>query len=149
MGIGKPSHWIFLLSFLLSVNATATPEKVTFSSVEVRVKQQVYVLEYAYSGEQRTRGLMYRQSLCEDCGMLFNFQQPKRAGLWMKNTYLPLDVAFIRQDGRISEIRSMQAHDVRLTVAKQNILYAWEMNLGWFSKNAIQVGDMASIKPLE
>ncbi|MDO6686478.1 MULTISPECIES: DUF192 domain-containing protein [unclassified Agarivorans] len=149
MGIGKPSHWVFLLGLLLSVYARAAPEQVMFSSVEIRTKQQVYVLEYAYSAEQRARGLMYRQSLCDDCGMLFNFQQPKRAGLWMKNTYLPLDVAFIRQDGRISEIRSMQAHDVRLTVAKQNILYAWEMNQGWFSKNAIQVGDMASIKPLE
>jgi uncharacterized membrane protein (UPF0127 family) len=88
---------------------------------------------------------MDREQMCESCGMLFNFKQIKRAGMWMKNTLIPLDVAFIRADGQITDIKAMQPHDLTTTGSSQRVLYAWEMNQGWFAKNAIREGDTVII----
>jgi uncharacterized membrane protein (UPF0127 family) len=65
--------------------------------------------------------------------------------MWMKNTLMPLDVAFIRADGKITDIKAMQPHDLTTIASSQPVLYAWEMNQGWFAKNAIKVGDMVVI----
>jgi uncharacterized membrane protein (UPF0127 family) len=129
--------------------ATAEASTKEFPLVMVQVNQQSFSLEYASSRQQRAQGLMHRQQLCEECGMLFNFQRNKRAQMWMKNTYIPLDVAFIREDGSISEIRSMQANTAKLTKSRYPVFYAWEMNQGWFAKNAIKVGDIVTIKAVE
>ncbi|MGY5450900.1 DUF192 domain-containing protein [Agarivorans sp. MS3-6] len=142
----KRVQGMFILVLLLINSACATQP---FAHVEVSVHQRTYQLEYALDQQQRAKGLMHRRSLCENCGMLFNFQQSKKAKLWMKDTFIPLDVAFIRKDGTIMEIRAMQPHDTRLTQASQNILYAWEMQQTWFDKNAIKVGDIVNIKLLE
>ena len=141
----------FLLSIVFSVltlfsNITAADSaKIVFAEVQVKVKQNVYSLEYAQSFEQRAQGLMHRESMCENCGMLFNFHQARMASMWMKNTLIPLDIAFIRADGIITDIKAMQPHDLSTTSASQPVYYAWEMNQGWFAKNGIQVGDTVVI----
>ena len=116
-----------------------------FPQIQVKVKQQIYALEYANTFELRAQGLMHREDMCKNCGMLFNFQQTKRAGMWMKNTLIPLDVAFIRADGKITDIKAMQPHDLTNTSSSEQVLFAWEMNQGWFAKNNIQVGDTVVI----
>ena len=135
---------VFLLVFNSSL-AFANTTPFVIPSIQVQVKQNVYSLEYANTFELRAQGLMHRQKMCESCGMLFNFQQVKRAGMWMKNTLIPLDVAYIRADGKISDIKAMQPHDLTTIVSSQPVLYAWEMNQGWFAQNAIQVGDTVVI----
>lgn len=116
-----------------------------FPQIQVKVKQQIYALEYANTFESRAQGLMHREDMCKNCGMLFNFQQTKRAGMWMKNTLIPLDVAFIRADGKITDIKAMQPNDLTNTSSSEQVLFAWEMNQGWFAKNNIQVGDTVVI----
>jgi uncharacterized membrane protein (UPF0127 family) len=118
---------------------------IVFPQVQVKIKQQVYSLEYANTFELRAQGLMHRENMCESCGMLFNFQQTRRAGMWMKNTLIALDVAFIRADGKITDIKAMQPHDLNTTASSERVLYAWEMNQGWFAQNGIQVGDTVVI----
>jgi uncharacterized membrane protein (UPF0127 family) len=120
-------------------------KSVTFGDIQLEVNQNVYTLEYAKTFEQRAKGLMHRQSLCENCGMLFQFEHPRNAGFWMKNTLIPLDIAFVKADGTITDIKSMQPLDLNTTKSSQPVLYAWEMNPGWFAKNGIKVGDTVSI----
>ena len=143
-----PKLSLFLMLFLLAFISSLTFANQTnsiFPQIEVKVNQQVYPLEYANTFELRAQGLMYREQMCESCGMLFNFKQNKRAGMWMKNTLIPLDVAFIRADGQITDIKAMQPHNLTTTASSQPVLYAWEMNQGWFAKNAIKVGDNVAI----
>lgn len=126
---------------LVSAN---TPVK-HFPQVIVEVKGKDYALEFAHTFELRAQGLMFRESICEQCGMLFDFQQVKTAGMWMKNTLIPLDVAFITQEGKITDIKAMEPLSLSTTSSSEKVLYAWEMNQGWFQKNGIQVGDIVTI----
>lgn len=61
-------------------------------------------LELADSLEEREKGMMYRKSICETCGILFVFERPQRGAFWMKNTYVPLDIIFVNSEGRIVKI---------------------------------------------
>ena len=120
-------------------------DDVEFDQVTVSVNAQSLSLEYAQSFSQRAQGLMYRESMCGQCGMLFNFKQVKQANMWMKNTFIPLDIAFIRANGVITDIKAMKAHDLSTVSSSEKVQYAWEMNLGWFKENGIRVGDKVSI----
>jgi len=145
----KQSLWPVSLAVLLLLTPLTLSAAVNFSKVAVEVNQQRYVVEYAHTSKQRSRGLMYREQLCENCGMLFRFSFASKVSMWMKNTPLDLDIAFISPSGVIREIRSMQAHDETSVRAQRKTMYAWEMRAGWFARNAIKVGDSIRIKPLE
>jgi uncharacterized membrane protein (UPF0127 family) len=104
-------------------------------------------VEYANTPEKRQLGLMFRRQLCENCGMLFKFDGEKQASIWMKNTYIPLDLAYIDTQGRIVDIKYLQAHDLRSVKSSSLVLYALEMNSGWFAKQDIRVGDLVTNLP--
>lgn len=140
---------LFLLSLVFCCSLTAQSIDPVFPHIIVEVQGKSLGLEYANSFELRSQGLMYRKSMCSDCGMLFNFNQIKTAGMWMRNTFIPLDVAFIRKDGTITDIKAMTPHDETTTSSSEKVLYAWEMNQGWFKRNNIAVGDKVSIKETE
>lgn len=134
---------VVLAGGLSPVNAKQ--DEVSFDSITIKLDQQVLELEYATTYEQRAMGLMFRKSMCEQCGMLFNFGEARMASLWMKNTFIPLDVAFIDREGVITDIRSMKPHDLTSVGASRPIVYALEMNKGWFSNHDVQVGDKMTI----
>lgn len=139
---------VFLtLSMAFCQITLAQSPKNVFGQVVVEVKGRSVSLEYADTFELRSQGLMYRESMCTDCGMLFYYGQSKQGSMWMRNTLIPLDVAFIRKDGVITDIKAMQPHDENITTSSQQVLYAWEMNQGWFKHNGIAVGDTVNIKP--
>lgn len=139
----------FLLSLLVCLSLSALALESAFPSVKVEVQGKSLSLEYANTFELRSQGLMNRKSMCTDCGMIFNFKQSKTAGMWMRNTFIPLDVAFIRQDGVITDIKAMQPHDESTITSSEKVYYAWEMNQGWFKQNGISVGDKVSIKEIQ
>ena len=115
-------------------------ESVPISLVSSTTKIELSV-EFAESFEQRSHGLMFRESLCAQCGMLFQYEQPQVGSMWMKNTLIPLDVAFISKSGVITDILSMKPHDLTSTRSSGKVLFALEMNVGWFAENQISVGD--------
>ncbi len=80
---------------------------------------------------------MQRDRLCDNCGMLFVFEKADRYSFWMKNTLIPLSVAFIGPDTSIINIEEMQANTTDIHNAQDDALYALEMNSGWFSRNNI------------
>jgi len=84
---------------------------------------------------------MYRESIAEDSGMLFVFDAERRHCMWMKNTLIPLSVAFIDADGEIINIRNMHPRSTQNHCAARPALYALEMNQGWFEERGIEPGD--------
>ncbi|MGN6390177.1 MAG: DUF192 domain-containing protein [Burkholderiaceae bacterium] len=102
----------------------------------------VYLIqaEVAATDAQREQGLMYRKSLAENGGMLFLFGAPAGVCMWMKNTLIPLSVAFIGVDGHIVNIEDMQPQTENSHCAKKPIAYALEMNAGWFERRHVKPG---------
>lgn len=92
----------------------------------------------ANTPHSRERGLMQNNNLCGNCGMLFIFPQAGKYSFWMKDTPLPLSIAFIAADGSILNIAEMQANTRHEHSAQGNALYALEMNKGWFTRHGIK-----------
>jgi hypothetical protein len=116
------------------------------SNINISFANKSLQVEFADSFEERALGLMYRKGLCEDCGMLFQFDVERMASIWMKNTFVPLDLAYITVDGKIIDIMQLKPHDLTSVKSSKQVLYALEMNQGWFAKNNIKVGDKISIE---
>jgi len=100
------------------------------------------VAEVVTTPEQRATGLMNRFSLAPDHGMLFVFEAPQPLGFWMKNTYVPLSIAFADADGRIVNIEDMKPQDETTHWSRGFALYAVEMKQGWFAAHGIKTGDI-------
>jgi hypothetical protein len=99
-------------------------------------------VEVAKTPEERNLGLMGRKHLGQDEGMLFIFEAEDYHSFWMKNTLIPLSIAFIDRDDRIVWVTDMKPLTLDSHVPPKPVLYALEMNQGWFSKNGIKVGDV-------
>jgi uncharacterized protein len=96
--------------------------------------------EVASNGSSREEGLMYRRQLGPSRGMLFVFPQAARHCMWMRNTYLPLSVAFLDEQGAILNVEDMQPQTENNHCATKPARFALEMNLGWFQKRGIGSG---------
>ena len=88
--------------------------------------------EIAVTQEERTKGLMHRKNLADGEGMFFVFDRDEVLSFWMKNTSIPLSIAFIAYDGRIVEIKNMYPMDVNSTQSGRSVRYALEAPQGWF-----------------
>jgi uncharacterized membrane protein (UPF0127 family) len=88
----------------------------------------------------RAQGLMHRKSLAQNAGMLFIFDEPAVHCMWMKNTLIPLSVAFLDDRGTIVNIADMEPHSEASHCASQPVRYALEMNRGWFAARGIKPG---------
>ncbi len=96
--------------------------------------------EVASKPRQREIGLMYRFSLQPDHGMLFVFETPQPLSFWMRNTYIPLSIAYVAPDGTILNIEDMAPQDERAHWSRGPALYALEMKQGWFRQKGIGPG---------
>ena len=110
-------------------------------TVELSIKGHQLVAETAATTATRTVGLMHRFSLKPDQGMLFVFNAPQPLAFWMKNTFVPLSIAFIGADGRILNIEDMTPQTETAHPSRGPALYALEMKKGWFAERAIAAGD--------
>ncbi len=107
---------------------------------QLKVGSHVIQAEVAKSKVQRRQGLMFRRSLGQDEGMLFAYSQPKRVCMWMKNTLIPLSVAFIDGQGTIVNIERMVPYSHDVHCSRIPVYYALEMNRDWFSQRGIGPG---------
>jgi len=96
--------------------------------------------------EAMQRGLMGRRSLPEGRGMLFIFPEGVRPGFWMKDTLIPLSVAFIARDGTIVDIQDMEPLSLEIHNTSQPYRYGLEVNRGWFARHGVRVGDRVRLK---
>ncbi len=97
-------------------------------------------VEIAATTRERQQGLMLRQELPEDEGMLFLFPRDVLIGFWMKNTYVPLDIAYISADGEVLEIRAAKPLDETTLSPEQPYRYTLEVNQGWFERHGLSAG---------
>lgn len=101
-------------------------------------------VELARDPEQRSRGLMFRDSLPPDHGMLFLFERDEVQTFWMRNTKLPLSIAYADRHGRIVRIADLEPFDERPVTSIAPARYALEMNRGWFAAHGVAAGDVIS-----
>jgi uncharacterized membrane protein (UPF0127 family) len=97
--------------------------------------------EIARSAEEKRQGLMYRKSLADGRGMLFIFDRDQLMSFWMRNTFIPLSIAYIRSDGSILEIWDMRPLDENPVRSTRGVRYALEVPQGWFDRAGIGAGD--------
>lgn len=126
--------------FALSLFILAVLQPAWGENVVLKIGKYSVHAEIANTPQSRERGLMQRDLLCANCGMLFIFEKAGRHSFWMKNTPLPLSIAFIAADGSILNIEEMRPNTIDIHRARGDALYALEMNSGWFSRNGIERG---------
>ena len=113
--------------------------------VPLVIAGQTLETEVATSPDQQQRGLMYRESLPENHAMLFVFEGPRQASFWMRNTRIPLSIAYLDASGKILEIHDMQPFDeTSIRSRSLAVAFALEVNQGWFRKQGIGPGDRVS-----
>jgi len=103
--------------------------------------------EVAQSPEQREVGLMFRKVMGTNDGMLFAFEEPGTQCFWMKNTLLPLSVAFVADDGTIVNIDDMKPQTLDGHCSAKPVRFVLEMNQGWFAKRGIKAGEKLQGQP--
>ena len=112
-----------------------------FPKIELQVGIHRIVAEVASTKYTREYGLMFRKQLPENHGMLFVFETLEKYCFFMKNTHLPLSIAFLRNDGSIVKIDDMRPFSLDKVCTDHPIRYALEMNQGWFAKKNVKVGN--------
>ena len=110
--------------------------------IPLYLKDKEIRVEVAKNPEDRAQGLMGRKHLGDSEGMLFIFEGEDSHSFWMKNTFIPLSIAFIDKDGRIVRITDMKPLTLDSHGPSRPVLYALEMKKGWFSANGIKEGDV-------
>jgi uncharacterized membrane protein (UPF0127 family) len=114
------------------------------ASVDAEASKVEITVEIARTSAERSNGLMHRKKLPDGKGMFFIFERDEQHSFWMKNTLIPLSIAFISSDGRIIEIRDMQPHDLNSVRSSRSVRYALETPQGWFNRAGVKPGDVVS-----
>ena len=136
--VQKSFKYIFLLFLSFSV---ISEEKISIESLFSKI-------EVVSNSQERKLGLMYRENLPFDNAMFFIWEYKKRQCMWMRNTYIPLNVAYLDSSGKILEIYDMVPLSDESVCSKKRVRYALEVNLNWFEDNNILVGDVLDISNL-
>lgn len=111
-------------------------------SIETASGSHAFDVELAVSARQQSQGLMFRRDMRSDAGMLFDYRVPTRIMMWMKNTFIPLDMIFIGEDGKIINIAQRTIpHSEATIVSKARARAVLEVNGGTVSRLGIKVGD--------
>ena len=139
-----------VLSFVLMVAASwaaaqSGPQKLP--TIALNAGMHVITAELANTPNQRTIGLMFRKSMGPNEGMLFVFEEASEQCFWMKNTLIPLSIAFIADDGAIVNIDHMAPQTLDGHCSAKPVRYVLEMNDGWFAKRGIKAGSKIGGKP--
>jgi uncharacterized membrane protein (UPF0127 family) len=137
---------LFFLAVLSCAGGDAKPQA-RLETMELRISradggETPVKAEIARTDAQRERGLMGRQSLADGEGMLFVFDRDRILSFWMKNTLLPLSIAYIAYDGRILEIHDMEPQNLKAIQSSRSARYALEVPQGWFARTGIRAGDV-------
>jgi uncharacterized membrane protein (UPF0127 family) len=128
-----------LAFFILGLAASAAFAQ-SLPVVQLNAGMHLIRAEVAADVGTRAQGLMYRKSLAPNAGMLFIFDRPEIHCMWMKNTLVPLSVAFIDDQGGIVNIADMEPHSEQSHCAARPVRYALEMEQGWFAKRGVKPG---------
>jgi uncharacterized membrane protein (UPF0127 family) len=132
---------LLLVSLGCGNGSDASDGRAPLSVTSILVGYRRVTVEVAATPSARRRGLMHRESLPDDQGMLFVFPEERLLTFWMKDTHIPLSIAFARGDGTIVRIADLEPHSERPVSSRSPARYALEMNRGWFARHGVLEGD--------
>ena len=131
--------WIFGFSACHQNSSDSSPFGLRV--VQLKIAGSSLFAEVADTPQTSANGLMFRDSLPDDHGMLFVFEKPETASFWMRNTKIPLSIAYIDSAGKILEIESLKPLDeTPVASASSQVAFALEVNEGWFKRNGVSPG---------
>ncbi|MCK6506262.1 DUF192 domain-containing protein [Myxococcota bacterium] len=110
-------------------------------TIPLAIGHRVLQVEVADDEQERARGLMYRDGLAPGHGMVFVYPDERERGFWMRNTRVPLSIAFLDAQGRIVRLADMQPYDETTTRSLAPAMYALEVEQGWFAEQAVSIGE--------
>jgi hypothetical protein len=155
---GTPRRRILAIAALLAISAAAfscsaqkapgaetDKPNATLKKVTLAAGQTQVVVEVADTESERNRGLMFRKTLADGKGMLFVFETDQRVSFWMRNTSLPLSLAYMASDGTILQILDLTPFSEEPRPSERSIRYALEVPQGWFAKVGLKPGDRFEI----
>ena len=138
-----PLALLLILAVALTVSACPKTSEAGLPMMKMTIGDETIRVEVASTDAQRGRGLMYRRDMKANRGMLFVYPTRTNLSFWMKNTFLPLTIAFIADDGTIVHLEDMAPQTTESHRSPKRVRYALEMNQGWFETNGIEVGAKA------
>lgn len=151
-----PSLFILLLSFFAfaaknsSLHAEQPPgETWTIYFQNLKGKEVELYCEVARTEKEKLRGLMFRKKLDPNGCMIFLYEKPLILSFWMKNTEIPLSIAFVNEQFRLMEIYDMKPFDESVISSTTYAMYAMETNRGWFRKHYIYPGSVAKVEKID
>ena len=134
----RASASIAFAAFASFASAQDGPQKL--DTIQLTAGMHLIKAELAQTPEQREIGLMFRKTMGANEGMLFSFERPGQQCFWMKNTLIPLAVAFVADDGSIVNIDAMKPQTLDSHCSTKEVPFVLEMNEGWFGKHGIKPG---------
>ena len=135
-----PPLAIFIFLLLVFPSGLISQETAK-SIIELKIKDKKIKAEVVRTEAEKARGLMFRQKLGKNEGMLFVYEREERLSFWMKNTPIPLSIGFLDKTGMIVDIQDLVPFSLQTRVSAFPAQYALEVNQGWFKANEISVGD--------
>lgn len=135
------------MALLTLTSVQAQVPQTQLPRVELRAGMHRIDAQVAQTPEQRSIGLMWRQAMPPQEGMLFVFEQAATQCFWMKNTLLPLTAAFVADDGRIVNLADMKPQTTDSHCSTEPVRYVLEMNQGWFTQRGIKPGFVLRGRP--
>lgn len=130
-------RWLMAALLVLHAHSVGSQSQ---SPLVLKAGMHLIHAEVAHTFDSRSRGLMFRESLGPNQGMLFVFEGPGRHCMWMRNTLIPLSVAFLDADGTVANISDMQPRSEQTHCAVRDVQHALEMEKGWFAARGIKAG---------
>lgn len=136
--------FIFTTVHILSLTGCSGKEEIVF----ITVGNDIYHIKLARTSEEQSLGLMHIESLKPDEGMIFIYNEDRKLSFWMKNTLVPLSIAYISKDGTIKEIYHMNPESLTPVKSVHSVRYALELSLGSFERSGVSVGDKITFPDL-
>jgi uncharacterized membrane protein (UPF0127 family) len=142
-----PKTLLWFVIVLASMGCQAQSQPQDLPSITLNAGIHNITAELALSPDERATGLMFRQSMPANQGMLFVFEQAEQQCFWMKNTLIPLDVAFVADDGTVINIEHMKPQTLDNHCSAKPVRLVLEMNDGWFARKGVSAGSKLMGKP--
>ncbi len=136
---------LFLLKVGCDRARTISVPNEGLNTVEMQIGSKTFNLEIAATDPARERGLMRRDSIPADHGMIFVFPEEKERAFWMKNTRIPLDIIYVASNGRVVSVKQMKAYNTKSVPSDGAAKYAIEVNAGAAEEAGVGIGDELTI----
>lgn len=144
---------VLLLAFQLCLALPAaqaqTGPQPRLPTIELQAGMHIIKTELAITPEQQATGMMFRREMGTNEGMLFVNDEPAQRCFWMRNTLVPLSIAFLADDGTVVNVADMEPQSERSHCSAKPVRFALEMNRGWFAKRGIKAGSQLKGRPFK